>query len=126
MITSTVPATGSSAAVPGYRVCSSNQVQATVISSNPTQPATAAGILGSRDHIAADSAITPPAANSHARVGSEKNAHEGSVPVQLSAVAKENAATIRTTIRYGSGAAAPVRCRRGHHAVAAISTGQSR
>ena len=60
---------------------------------SPPQPAVAAVCAGSRCQWAADSATRPPTASSHARVGSEKNAHGGELCVQASDKAKEITAT---------------------------------
>lgn len=101
-------------------------MQATPIKISPTHPAATATDFGSRDHTTAESATMPPAANSQARAGSEKNAHGRSPPVQISEIAKESAATTARTIRYGSGEAEAVRRRRTSQAVAMMSAGHTR
>ena len=58
-----------------------------MISPSPPMPATAAGPGVSRRHTVADSATSPPAPSSHARDGSEKNAHGGETRVKYTASA---------------------------------------
>ena len=76
-------------------------VQVSRIRARPPQPAIAAGSSGSWRHCWIDSATRPPAASSHARVGSEKNAHGGEVRVHSTAVANEAAATNAEDHRVG-------------------------
>ncbi len=127
-ITSAVPSTGSSAAVPGNGVLGPNCVQVTRSSASPPQPATAAGNSGSRRQCRIDSATRPPAASSQARVGSEKNAHGGDVRVHRAAAASDAAATSPSATAYGAvPAAAPGRrSRPSRKAVPIISTGHTR
>ena len=46
-------------------------------------------------------ATSPPAANCQARVGSEKNATEGTTKVAASDIANDTTATSASTTRYG-------------------------
>jgi hypothetical protein len=88
-----VPNTGSSAAVPGNGVDGPTCVQVTTISASPPHPATAAATGGSERQKPAVSATTPPSASSQARVGNEKNAHDGQSCVQDSDTANDATAT---------------------------------
>ncbi len=69
-----VPTTGTNAATPGYGARSDSRSTPTRIAPNPAHPATATrrGEMRSRDDK--NSARSPAAPNSHARVGDEKNA----------------------------------------------------
>ena len=130
-ITSAVPSTGTSAAVPGYGVVAPSRVQPSRISPRPAQPATAAGSGESRRHWATVRATTPPTANSQARVGSEKNAIEGSTRVATNDATNDTTATRTRTTRYGPAddvAWAPVRrrARRTSQAVAMIKAGHTK
>ena len=77
-ITSAVPSTGNSAALPGYSVVVPNRVQASRITPSPAHPVIAAARGASRRHCPAVRATRPPTASCQARVGSEKNATAGS------------------------------------------------
>ena len=67
------------------------------ISARPPQPTTAADGPGRCRHRLAVSATNPPTANSQARDGSEKNAHDGSECVHASEMANEMTATSAST-----------------------------
>lgn len=79
--TATVPSTGSAAAGPGNAVRSSYVTTASRIAARPAQPRTVATAGRSVRRRGAASATSPPAPSSHARVGSEKNAHCFASPV---------------------------------------------
>lgn len=68
-------------------------VQPSRISARPAHPAIAAGSAASRRHWVVVRATRPPTANSHARVGSEKNATEGTIGVASSDAANDRTAT---------------------------------
>ena len=74
-MTSTVPSTGASAAVPGYGVDGVMRKNDRIITASPTHPKTVAAVAGIRLTVGATRAKTPPAPSSHARVGKEKKAH---------------------------------------------------
>jgi hypothetical protein len=61
--------------MPGNGVATLNRVIDQAMASRPSHPSVAAATLGSRRRVEADRATRPPAANSQARVGREKNAH---------------------------------------------------
>ena len=98
---SAVPITGSSAAVPGYGVLSPICVHVTRISARPPQPTSAVDGPGRCRHAPAVNATSPPTANSHARVGSEKNAHDGQFSVHAIDTANDTAANSPSTNTYG-------------------------
>ncbi len=75
---------------------------------------------------AAVNAISPPAANSQARVGSEKNAHGGIVCVQASATHSEAPATTASTPAYGAADRLSRPVRVNSHAMPTIRAGHSR
>ena len=105
-------------------------MQVSRISARPPQPAIAAGSNGSRRHCCIDSATSPPAASSQARVGSEKNAQDGDVWVHNTAAASDAAPTNARTTAYGMRRIASrtraARGRRTSHAVPMINTGHTR
>src|SRR5690606_7578110 len=131
MITSAVPNTGSSAAVPGYGVASSTCVQVSAMSASPPQPTTAADTAGSRRHHGIVNATRPPTASSQARLGSPKNAHDGDDSVSVSDTPNDTAPTAVSATRYGVAdriAATPASrvVRPSSHTVARISAGHTR
>src|SRR5438046_2401178 len=91
-MTAAVPRTGSKAAVPGYGVEALMNRQDSPMAPSPTQPAMSE-VAGRRGTAVAVRASTPPTASSHARLGSEKNAHAGAVPVHSRATRNEDTAT---------------------------------
>src|SRR5262249_4746853 len=131
-ITSAVPSTGSTAAVPGYGVCGPSWLQVTRISARPPHPAMAATGAGSRRHRLAERATRPPAASSQARVGSEKNAHGGDMWGHATANPNDATATAARTNTYGfpRDVRRPARrtseTRRTSHAVPMINAGHKR
>src|SRR5580693_2086439 len=126
-ITSAVPSTGMSAAVPGYGVLGPSWVQVSTINASPPHPTIAAGSSGSRRHCRIERATRPPTANSQARVGSEKNAQGGDVWVQITAAVNDATVTnVRTTTNGVGRNAVFLRTRRTSHAVPMINTGQTR
>src|SRR6516165_971399 len=80
--TATVPTTGTSAAVPGNSVLAENANTDQTIAANPHHVRVAATDGRRRDNCAAPNAINAPAMSSHARDGSEKNAHACDEEVQ--------------------------------------------
>ena len=67
----------------------------------PPHPVTAAGIADSRRHWADVRTTRPPTANSHALVGSEKKATEGTASVATSDTVNDTAPTSARTNKYG-------------------------
>src|SRR5262245_8045466 len=126
-MSSTAPSTGSGAAVPGYGVVLPSNVLARTIRVIPTPEIIAAAGDGRRRHAVTVSATRPPAANSQARVGSEKNAQGGDPCVQLSESANETTATNASAPRAGStDRDAPVRSRLISHATPMTRAGHTR
>ena len=79
---------------------------------SPPQPTNAADGPGRCRHAPAVNATSPPTANSHARVGSEKNAHDGQLSVHANDTVNDAAASSPSTRTYGATdrtAVAPVR-----------------
>src|SRR6185437_14748382 len=68
---------------------------------SPVHPAIAAKVAGSRRQWPAVRATRPPAANCQARVGSEKNAKDGTTYVAASDSANDTTAITARTARYG-------------------------
>ncbi len=101
-ITNAVPSTGNNAVVPGYGVDPPTCVQVTTINARPPQPTSAAGGPGRCRHAPAVNATSPPTANSHARVGSEKNAHDGQLSVHDNDSMNDTAASAASASRYGA------------------------
>jgi hypothetical protein len=121
--TAAVPPTGSSAAVPGNGVDALKWVTDQTIVPRPSQPSAAAARLGSRPSRGAPSATTPPAASSHARAGSEKNAQGCDTAVSRSDSASEAAPKSRTMVMAVSGDVA--RDRRHANEATSSSSGQT-
>ncbi len=103
---SAVPSTGSSASVPGYGVWALSWVQVSRINARPPHLAIDAVRSDSRRHCWIDRATRPPAASSQARVGSEKNAHDGEVRVHSTPATNDAAPISASTTAYASPAAA--------------------
>ncbi|SPM29029.1 Mycobacterium terramassiliense ORFan, partial [Mycobacterium terramassiliense] len=102
-------------------------VQVRTIKPRPPHPTIAAGSRGSLRQCRIDRATRPPAASSHARVGSEKNAQAGDVRVHTMSAASDAAATTARTAAYGPApAVAPGRTRPSAHAVPMMSSGHTR
>src|SRR6195952_619220 len=91
-----LPATGASAATPGYAVAVLIQREAATMIAKPHQPSGTAD-LPRRISDGDDSASRPPTANSQAGVGNEKNAHGGTVCVQRSEIRNDPIVTALST-----------------------------
>ncbi|BBY20996.1 hypothetical protein MSTO_12010 [Mycobacterium stomatepiae] len=113
-MTSAVPSTGTSVAIPGYCVVEFKKTQVSTTATRPTQPAAAVTSGDRRLHRPAVRATTPPAANSQARVGIKKNPAGGHARVTNSAATRDVAPISTRTTRYVFGvmALAPSRRRR--------------
>lgn len=125
---SAVPSTGSSASVPGYGVWALSWVQVSRINARPPHLAIDAIRSDSRRHCWIDRATRPPAASSQARVGSEKNAHDGEVRVHSTPATNDAAPISASTTAYGTGrgVARSGRTRRTDAATAMMSSGHTR
>lgn len=93
-----VPSVGSSAAMPGNGVVAVNAIPEATISTSPAIAEGAASRGGSARGRAAATASPAPRASSHARVGSEKNAHGWATLVSTSDSTKEPAPTTAIAI----------------------------
>lgn len=91
--TAAVPRTGSAAAAPGNAVLGPYVTTAVTMAARPSQPS-AVATLGRRVlRRGAASATSPPTPSSHARVGSEKNAHARAASVSQTQATNDTATT---------------------------------
>ena len=84
-----VPAVGAAAAIPGYNVSGSIRTTDAPIRPTPAHPIGAAIGQGIRVRPRPANARMPPAASSHARVGSEKYAHGAATDVSTTQSAND-------------------------------------
>jgi hypothetical protein len=93
-MTAAAPSAGASAAVPGKGVEAPNATAAPTMVAKPAQAVVAWAARGSRLSHGAPSASKPPRASSHARDGSEKNAHGSSARVSQREKPNDEATTM--------------------------------